>query len=133
MGLDMYLIGRKFNAGMEKPKDDEGYEIEEIVVRLGYWRKHANLHGYIVQHFADGRDECQNIELSMENLEQLLKVVKKPTEMEKTKGFFFGESANDDEQIKDDVAILTKAVGFLAAGTVRKESVWRSVVYRASW
>ena len=66
----------------------------------------------------------------MENARELLEVVKNPNEhMEKTEGFFFGESAHDDEQINEDTEIITKAIGFLAAGDVRddKQKVWRSV------
>ena len=137
MGLDMYLTGKKFFTGLadERPKDDEGYEIEEVRIELGYWRKHANLHGYIVQTFANGEDNCQDIELDLDQLKALLEVVKEPAKMPKTEGFFFGESVNDDEQIKDDTEIITKAIGFLAAKNIRNDSqrIWRSVIYRASW
>lgn len=133
----MYMSGKKYFSQYPnpRPKDDEGYEVEEVRVALGYWRKHANLHGYIVATFAEGEDNCQEIELDIDNLKQLLEVVKNPTQMPKTTGFFFGESANDQEQIDEDVAILTKAVGFLAAADVKQDeqSVWRSVLYRASW
>lgn len=137
MGLDQYLTGEKFFASYGKnkrPVDDEGYTIEKNVLELGYWRKHANLHGYIVQTFADGKDDCQDIELGMEELEKLLEIVKDPANMPKTEGFFFGESANDEEQIKEDTEIITKAIGFLSAGLVKQDrDVWRSVHYRASW
>ena len=135
MGLDMYLTGRKFNASMNgSPKDDEGYEIEALHIKLGYWRKHANLHGYIVQTFAEGEDNCQDIELSLENLEQILEAVKAPTCMAKTEGFFFGESSNTQDQIDEDVAIISRAIGFLTAPIVTQErDIWRTVIYRASW
>jgi hypothetical protein len=135
MGLDQYLKGRKFFFSQQREKDEEGYEIESQDVTLGYWRKHANLHGYIVNEFADGRDECQEIELDLEKINQLLEVVKNPTQMPTTTGFFFGESLNDDEQIKDDTEIFSRAVAFLTAPTVMggDKSVWRSVIYRASW
>ena len=136
MGLDMYLTGEKFFSSIvkDRPKDDEGYTIEKNVVELGYWRKHANLHGYIVATFAEGKDDCQDIELDMEQLKALLEIVKDPSLMPKTEGFFFGESANDEEQIKEDTEIITKAIGFLSAGLVKQDrDVWRSVHYRASW
>jgi hypothetical protein len=135
MGLDMYLKGHKFFFSQQREKDEEGYEIESQDVTLGYWRKHANLHGYIVQKYADGDDNCRDIELGLEEIKHLLEVVKDPTQMPATTGFFFGSSANDDEQIKEDTEILSRAVAFLTAPTVMggDKSVWRSVIYRASW
>lgn len=136
MGLDMYLTGEKFFTSLDgkRPKDDEGYEVEKQVLTLGYWRKHANLHGYIVATFADNKDECQDIELDLEQLEALLEVVKDPANMPKTEGFFFGESSNDEAQIKEDTEIIAKAIGFLTSPAVTQEKgVWRSVHYRASW
>jgi len=137
MGLDMYLTGEKLFTG-QRDKDEDGYEIESIIVSLGYWRKHANLHGYIVKEFANGEDNCQDIDLSIEQLNQLLEAVKDPANLPFTEGFFFGKSANDQDQIDEDVAIITRAIGFLSApiltGSSRGEnSVWRSVTYRASW
>jgi len=132
----MYLSGKKYytSYGDNTKRVEEGHSVEEVIVRLGYWRKHANLHGYIVRTFADGIDECQDIELTMDNLKHLLETVKEPTRMEKTEGFFFGESDNSDEQIKEDVAYIEKAIAFLVAGAMTKEKgVWRSVHYRASW
>jgi len=59
MGLDMFLHGEKYFWGHngKRPKED-GFEVKEHILELGYWRKHPNLHGYIVQTFADGKDEC---------------------------------------------------------------------------
>lgn len=144
MGLDMYLSGKKFftSFGADRPMDDEGYEIQETTLRLGYWRKHANLHGYIVQTFGPkddtGRaiDNCEDIELTLENLEHLLAVIKEPEKMPTTEGFFFGASDNSPEQITEDTEIITKAIGFLGAGTIKEgdaQRIWRSVIYRASW
>ena len=138
MGLDMYLTGKKFYttlAGTQRRKDAEGFEIESEIVTLGYWRKHANLHGYIVQTYPEGKDECQDITLDLDAINHLLDVVKNPEEeMPKTEGFFFGESDNSDEQIQDDVAQLTKALAFLTSPLIFEEKgVWRSVIYTASW
>ena len=52
-------------------------------------RKHPDLHGYIVEKYADGRDECQEIELSVNDLEDIVRAI----ELDKlphTEGFFFG-------------------------------------------
>lgn len=137
MGLDMYLTGEKFFMH-PREKDEEGLEIESIIVSLGYWRKHANLHGYIVKEFANGEDNCQSIDLSIEQLNKLLEATKDPATLPFTEGFFFGQSANDQDQIDEDVAIFTRAIGFLSAPVIigdaqAQRQVWRSVKYRASW
>jgi len=63
-----------------------------MTIDLGYWRKHADLHGYIINTFADGVDECQKIELSEDDLDKIIKAIKND-ELEKDhSGFFFGNS-----------------------------------------
>jgi hypothetical protein len=65
MGLDMYLIGDVFVRNREVEADIyiDGYPQDRAELELGYWRKHRKLHGYIVNTFAKGVDECQKIEL----------------------------------------------------------------------
>ncbi len=72
MGLDTYLSGEKFfynrrDAG-KHPKIGEIY-------KMVYWRKHPDLHGFIVETFADGIDDCKRIWLSEENIETNIKVM----------------------------------------------------------
>jgi hypothetical protein len=128
MGLDMYLNGGRYfvdrPAGESKTfaKKSETYE-------LGYWRKHPNLHGYIVQAFADGRDECQEIPLDEERLQEIIDAVR-AKELPHTTGFFFGASDGTDEESAHDVQILQAALEWLR---VKEEGIWRTVSYRASW
>lgn len=137
MGLDMYLEGRKF-LPTNWNRTEEGFRVKEVTVELGYWRKHPNLHGYIVETFAEGRDECQDIELSAENIEQIIAAVK-AKELPHTTGFFFGASEGTQEEIDEDVAIFEKALAWLRSFERSEdqkppaEEVWPSVVYRASW
>ena len=64
MGLDMYLKGNKFYwtnwREPEKNLTEEGFKLTEKTLELGYWRKHPNLHGYIVKTFAEGVDELRH-------------------------------------------------------------------------
>lgn len=130
MGLDMYLEGRKSNHyGQEPVKDSEGFNISSVNVEIGYWRKHPNLHGYIVREFADGVDECQEIMLDEDNVKQIMAAIKSK-ELPETTGFFFGVSHNDEAQIENDLAIWNDALRFLS-GRAPKE--WRHIIYRASW
>ena len=133
MGLDMFLYGKKFLwTNWEHPElnvTEDGFTLQEKTLQIGYWRKHPNLHGFIVQTFAKGVDECQEIELSDSDLEQILKAVKTPKKsLPTTGGFFFG-SSNGSEK-KEDIEILTKAIAWLKE---EEDGVVRSIVYQASW
>lgn len=131
MGLDMYLWGEKFYASSqaERPKED-GEELAYKIFELGYWRKHPDLHGYIVEHFAGGEDECQWIELYGDNaFDTIISAIKNDL-LPHTEGFFFGASRNDADQKRDTIAKLEKAKAWAA---VEEPGVWRTVYYRASW
>ena len=79
MGLDMYFTPISFDDGM-------------------YLRKANAIHHYIVENHADGIDECQIIELSRDDLEELHERVKAvvndrslaPELLPTSDGFFFG-------------------------------------------
>jgi hypothetical protein len=131
MGLDMYLNGRKYlftnwHKPETHPKED-GYDIKEKTLSLGYWRKHPDLHGFIVNTFASGEDECQDIDLSAEQLQQIIQAVKDKS-LPKTEGFFFGASDGSEDQ--ETIETLEKAVAWIAA---REKYESRDVIYRASW
>ena len=131
MGLDMYLTGDRFlHTDWKEPKNNTyvgGFRRKGELYELGYWRKHSDLHGYIVATFAEGVDECQQIDLNLEDLEQIIKAVK-GEDLPETKGFFFGESetANDQDTIKQ----IEGAIKWLKK---KDKKGWRSVIYRASW
>lgn len=126
MGLDMYLNGEKFFMSSVRQKED-GFDVAQHELQLGYWRKHPNLHGYIVQEFAEGLDECQRIEL---NEVGLLKIIAAITDgqLPHTTGFFFGES--DGSEKDEDLKIMQAALDWLRKP---EPNVWKSVVYQASW
>lgn len=157
MGLDSYLEGRKFLwQDYEHPERDpmeDGFRITERILSLGYWRKHPNLHGYIVQEFADGEDKCQDIELSADDLRKIIKAIK-DSKLPHTEGFFFGQSDDGPKQRKHDMAIFEAALkwvenqpaqlktkkrvlgGGMVAIEIEKQEApkeSRYVVYRASW
>jgi hypothetical protein len=110
MGLDMYL---------------EGHEANTTPAELGYWRKHPNLHGFIVQEFADGVDECQKIPLTAENLESILEATQNDA-LPHTTGFFFGQSMPEDKE--QTLEIVEGALKWLKEG-----KPGRQVIYQASW
>lgn len=133
MGLDMYLHGEKFlwtdwkNEANNRMED--GYKIDTVTLELGYWRKHPNLHGYIVRTFADDVDECQRIDLDATQLRQIVEAMKADA-LPHTEGFFFGSSDWHKDKLEENVSILEKAITWLET---KEANVSRSVYYRASW
>jgi hypothetical protein len=122
----MYLTGEKFimNGNLE----EDGFRLRSKTVDLGYWRKHPNLHGYIVQTFAGGEDECQTIHLS-DHIRTIIAAIH-GRELPDTTGFFFGASDSSQEQIDHDIAIFERALAWVETD---EPGILRSVRYRASW
>lgn len=114
----MYLTGRKYfwqnydNRTSERREDDK--RVTSMDVELAYWRKHPDLHGYMVKTFADSHDDCKEIELSADDLRRVIAAVK-AKELPKTSGFFFGESNGSAEEIAHDVKVLESALDWLQA------------------
>jgi len=143
MGLDMYLRGEKFVWGCEQGRaKEDGFEVARRELELGYWRKHPNLHGFIVDTFADGVDECQEISLGKDELKLIIDTIRAGKLREKTRtGFFFGTSyfpgekteegkSYDDELDENAVKVFENALAWL---TAEDEECSRTVHYRASW
>lgn len=129
MGLDMYLTGRKELWRSARTLDDEGYMTDAVEVKLAYWRKHPNLHGYIVNTFAEGVDDCKPVLLNEDDLRRIVRAIKND-ELPHTTGFFFGTSEKSQAQMAEDIAIFEAALKWLDR---ESSDELRSVLYRASW
>lgn len=84
MGLDMYFV-------ME---DDDGQQTE-----MAYFRKHSDLHGWFIDNVANGVDECQPIEINRTHIAEAREAVESHS-LPLTRGFFFGASTQDDDEVK---------------------------------
>lgn len=113
MGLDMYIF-----------REDNKVEDGDLTTELAYWRKHPNLHGYIVKKFADGVDECQKIPLTLTNLEQILDATEHDR-LPYTNGFFFGTSQPEDKQ--ETLTLILRITRLMRIDPKLK------VYYQASW
>jgi hypothetical protein len=127
----MYLQGEKYLCtDWKNPQNnlcEDGYEVRSKILRLGYWRKHPNLHGYIVNTFAGGIDNCQAIDLDEADIEKIIDAVARD-DLPHTEGFFFGVS--DGTEKDEDLKILTAALAWLRAP---EQGVFKSIHYQASW
>lgn len=136
MGLDMYLRGRKSLWAIDgaKPRMEDGFPVSDMTLDLGYWRKHPNLHGFIVQTFAGGVDECQKIDLDHDAMVKIIDAIRHE-QLPHTTGFFFGQSYGTEEEAQEAIDIFTKAIAWLDAAPPPgdKNEFMRTVYYQASW
>lgn len=125
MGLDMYLEGRTFNWKTDDNIERrDGFRVKGVTLELGYWRKHPDLHGYIVQKFAGGEDKCQQIPLNEDALRDILQAVK-DRRLPHTEGFFFGQSQPEDRQ--RTIKILEAAIKWLEGETPPRRREAKSI------
>ncbi len=124
MGLDMYAFSTKAKPKSEVDFETKNFKPEEV----HYWRKHPNLHGWMQKLYdmkggtSDSfNGDCVILDIEdLDNLEQDIRDHNLPD----TSGFFFGESANGDEETKDDLDFIQKARYQIANG---------KTVYYTSW
>jgi hypothetical protein len=125
MGLDMYAFSTKAKPKTEVDFETKNFEPQDEVA---YWRKHPNLHGWM-QNLYDmkgGTSDSFNgdcVVLTLNDLEDLEHDIKQ-NDLPDTSGFFFGESANNDEENENDLLFVTKAREAIAEG---------KTVYYTSW
>jgi len=146
MGLDMYLTGDKFHAGgvinketgeyeSVEPTYVDGFKLSSERLELGYWRKNAPLHVLMVNRFANGKDDCQPIDLGEKQLRliaELLRSKTMPTD-EQCGGFFFGSEewwAECRQNADEDAKVFEAAADWLKSDDAK---FWNSVEYQASW
>ena len=108
-------------GGKNRP-DIKSERITYIVEEVAYWRKFNALHGWIVKNCADGVDECQEIHLGVEEIEQLLSTLKKVSGIikvskKKKKNVVVGWNAEGDIMEEIDVFDCDKKIVSLLAPT----------------
>ena len=125
MGLDMYAFSTKAKPKTEVDFETKNFEPQDEVA---YWRKHPNLHGWMQNLYdmkggtsSDFNGDC--VVLDSEDLDNL-EVDIREGNLPDTSGFFFGESANNDEENENDLLFVTKAREAISEG---------KTVYYTSW
>jgi hypothetical protein len=158
MGLDMYLYKQTYVQNWDHMKPEERIEIilskntkginpdkiSYIIEKVGYWRKANAIHGWIVEQCADGVDDCQEIHVSKQKLDELLQlccsILGEESEEERTKaaleklpptsGFFFGSAKAGDEWYVED---LKNTIRILEEVLAETDFVESKIIYQASW
>jgi len=141
MGLDMYLYASKILCNKYCDEDEtktfntittlmnaedfvNEYDLRfaKVEVQVAYWRKANAVHKFFVD-LAGGKDECQDIYVGRENLQELLNrcdTILESKDVEKAKellpaqsGFFFGSTEYDEWYflgLENTQEVLTKII-----------------------
>lgn len=151
MGLDMYLHAYKYTSDFQDVKPNYPEEVLEAMeknnlslyfksqttsFKIGYWRKFNALHHWIVENLCEGVDDCREIHLRRENIEEILnicnEILKDHTKAQEllpcSSGFFFGSQEYDEwyfEDIKETIKIMNVAL------ELYEKNYW--IEYQASW
>lgn len=115
----------------------EGSPHANVEVCVAYWRKANAVHKWFCD-LDGGRDECQSIYVTKENLIDLRNmaaaIIREPAMAASTlptqQGFFFGTYDYDEwymEDMKNTVEQLDKILDSV------KDREWVDFIYRASW
>lgn len=108
MGLDQYAFATK---GEDK-------------IELMYWRKHANLQGWMenLYHARGGTESFNCIPVALDS-DDLDRLEKEYTSLETATGFFWGSSHPEDDQATAD--FISKAREYIKKGyTIEYDSWW---------
>jgi hypothetical protein len=136
MGLDMYAYiatranqDRDWWADAELDTDTKEYVNPKIQKprEIAYWRKHPNLHGWFRDEWLsqgnEGDFNGDELEITWDMLERLEYDILE-SNLPKTQGFFFGNSADDDYR-EQDLEFIKNARAELFMGL--------KVFYNSSW
>ena len=120
MGLDMYLIAKKFMKWNEfkliKKKIEKLFpeiknsELQYVIFEVGYWRKANAIHKWFVDNVQEGNDDCKYYYV---NIKQLLKLKELCEEVIKKAIIEKGKIKNKEEISK----LLPTQDGFFFGGT----------------
>lgn len=150
MGLDMYLHAKRYlwsfsdesedktiaNEVQKMAKIPEDFEVKEIVIKAGYWRKANQIHRWFVQNVQDGKDDCGHYYVDRQSLIDLRDLCKKvlenkdlaATELPTESGFFFGSKEYDDWYYQD----LTETIEIVDKALTLDQRQW-DFEYHSSW
>lgn len=157
MGLDMYLTAKAYLPKnpvwscrdmskeantiqamfpeLEGMVDDNGSSVvQEVIIRVGYWRKANQIHNWFVTNVQNGTDDCRPCYVSREKIQELLDKcrtaleVYNPSLLPPKAGCFFG-STRIDEGYWDDL-VLT--VNICNTALELPADTW-TLMYEASW
>lgn len=118
------------------PELAETQTIQEVTVRLGYWRKANAIHRWFVEHVQDGTDDCGKYLVSREQLQELRDTCERvlafrelaTAQLPPGGGFFFGNTDIDEGYYQD----LERTRITMDAALALSSGDW-DIEYHSSW
>jgi hypothetical protein len=123
MGLDMYLTAKRYVSEYNEPDKvisteimqhfpelTQNQTVQEVSVRVGYWRKANAIHRWFVQHVQEGTDDCAPYDVSRDQLTALRDICVRvrdwpgaiaAEQLPTANGFFFGGTDYDEWYFRD--------------------------------
>jgi len=159
MGLDMYLYRKTYvkswkdtaqvlitipDTADDSVKQVKSERVKYVVEEVAYWRKANAIHKWFVDNLADGVDECQEIPVTRDSLQELLDLCiqvkenrEKPVMLQTppedllptASGFFFGSTEYDDYYYEDIDLTIEQLQGVLS----EDPEDYSFYYYQASW
>jgi hypothetical protein len=149
MGLDMYLYATRYLWDWPEDNEDrdisgkirelvnipETFNVKQIKIEAGYWRKSNQIHRYFVNTIQDGNDDCGYYHVGRQDLKDLRGICSKvlenrelaATELPTTAGFFFGSKDYDEwyyNDLEETIKILDKALSLPKEWEFEYHSSW---------
>jgi len=148
MGLDMYLKGKRYISDYDDqdkvlinkltqhfPELSETQTLQEVTVRVGYWRKANQIHKWFVDNIQEGTDDCGNYYVSRESLQALRTLCQQVIDfrhlatdkLPPQSGFFFGSDTVDEyyfRDLEDTIKIIDGALALPSSWDLEYTSSW---------
>jgi hypothetical protein len=149
MGLDMYLNAKRYLWSWNDESEDktiakgiqtvanipDDFEVQEIKIKAGYWRKANQIHKWFVENVQSGTDDCGYYDVSRQDLIDLKEICNKviankelaSTTLPTESGFFFGTTEYDDwyyNDLSETVEMLDKALNLGKEWDFEYHSSW---------
>jgi hypothetical protein len=148
MGLDMYLKGKRYISDYDDqdkvviskvmqlfPELSETQTLQEVTVRVGYWRKANQIHKWFVDNIQEGVDDCGDYYVSRESLQDLRTLCQQVIDfrhlatdkLPPQSGFFFGSDKVDEHyfrDLEDTIKIIDGALALPSSWDLEYSSSW---------
>ena len=149
MGLDMYLNAKRYLWSWNDESEDktiakgiqtvanipDDFEVQEIKIKAGYWRKANQIHKWFVENVQSGTDDCGYYDVSRQDLIDLKEICNTviankelaSTTLPTESGFFFGATEYDDwyyNDLSETVEMLDKALNLGKEWDFEYHSSW---------
>jgi hypothetical protein len=148
MGLDMYLKGKRYVSDYNDqdkviisemmqhfPELSRDQTVQEVTVRVGYWRKANQIHKWFVDNIQEGNDNCGDYYVSRDSLQALRALCQQVIDfrhlatdkLPPQTGFFFGNDQIDEYYFRD----LEETIKIIDGALALPDS-WE-LEYSSSW